>query len=191
MVGINYDAATYVTAQQTAPATAERTVTVDLRPDTVIRARISGTTATGGALSTAVVTTAQTDGLSVVASATNFSSPDMDEGCIFGYSGVNAGQLRKITTSADGTATVTVAFENDSAVGDLYTYFPFYHLDVAADTVTLTTELDEVRANVAGSAAAAELQPIYLELGTLADEGTTKSYVHLVPNNHLLSQSSG
>jgi len=188
MVGVNHDAATYVTAQQTDGTTAERTVTVDIRPDAVIKARISGTTATGGALSTAVVTTATTDGLTVVASATDFTSPSMDEGSIFAYTGVNAGQIRKITSTADGTATVTVAFEYDHAVGDEFIVLPFSAMDVGSDTVTLTTELDEVRANVAISASAAELQCIEILHKDIGAEGTTRTEALFVSGDHVLNR---
>ena len=188
MVGVNYDAATYVTAQQTDGTTAERTVTVDIRPDAIIKARISGSTATGGALTTAVVTTATTDGLTVIASATDFTTPSMDEGTIFGYTGVNARQLRKITGEADGTATVDVAFENDHQVGDEFIVLPFFHMDVGSDTVTLTTELDEVRANVAISASAADLQCIEILQKDVGGEGTTKTFALFVAGDHVLSR---
>ena len=188
MVGINFDAATYVTAQQTDGTTAERTVTVDIRPDAIINARLSGSTATGGALGTAVVTTATSDGLTVVATGTNFTSPQVDEGAIFGYSGVNAGQLRKITGTADGTATVDVAFENDHAVGDEFIVLPFFYMDVGSDTVTLTTELDEIRANVAISTSAADLQVIEILHQDQGGEGTTKTFVLVVANDHVLSR---
>lgn len=191
MVGINFDAATFVTAQQTDGSTAERTVTVDIRPDAVIKARLSGTTATGGAIVTGVVTTNTTTALTVIASATDFTNPSTDEGGLFFIDGVNTRQYRKIITEANGTATVKVAFEKDHQAGDRFFTTPFFPMDVGSDTVTLTTELDEVRQQAAITASGAELQPISVILRDLAGDGLNKSYVLLVAGNHVLTNSSG
>ena len=188
MVGITLDTATYVTAQQTDGSTAERQVLVDIRPDAVIKARLSGTTAAGGALVPVAVTTATTDGLDVT-TASAWNSPSYDEGTAFAYTGVNAGQIRKLTAVGATSGTVTVAFEGDHQVGDQFIRFPFFPMDVGSASLTLCTELTEVRANVAIAATSAcEFQPIELLAGTVANEGTTKSFVLFTPKDHILNR---
>jgi len=190
MVGITLDTATYVTAQQTDGTTAERNVLVDIRPDIVIKSRISDTTASGGALVPVAVTTATTDGLDIT-TASEWSSPSYDEGTVFAYTGVNAGQQRKLTAVSSTAGTVTVAFEGDHQVGDEFIRFPFAVVDVGSASLTLTTELDEVRANVAIQAtSAAEFNTIEILALDKARDGTTKSYVLFVPNDHILNRLS-
>ena len=189
LVGITLDTATYVTAQQTDGTSAERLVTVDIRPDIVVSSRISGTTASGGAISTDVITTATTDGLDVT-TATDWTSTSYDEGTVFGYTGANAGQIRKITSVSSTAATVTVAFDNDHQVGDQFLRFPFAVMDVGSPSVTLTTELNEVRQNLAISSSAAEFVVTEILAQDQAHDGTTQSYVLMVPNDHILNKLS-
>jgi len=187
MVGINFDTATYVTAQQTDGTSAERVVTVDVRPDCIIEALLSGGATASTALTTYAITTATTDGLDVT-TASAWDSPDFDDGAVFGYDGANAGQIRKITTSSGTAATVTVAFDYDHAVGDRFLRFPFWPFDDQSSNVTLGTIFTQVDASIASTSAGAELVPIQILAKTLAGEGTTKSTVLLVPEDHYLNK---
>jgi len=186
MVGITLDTGTYATAQ-VAGSTPEAIVACVINSDMLIEARLSGGATAGTQLGLVAVTTAQTDGLTVVASGTNFASPDMDSGVIWGYDGVNAGQERKITTTADGTATVTVAFAGNSAVGDNYLIAATWPADALAG-VTLTSDFTEVDSTAATSGTLTGLQAVELKLGDIASEGRLKSYVLLFSQDHFMNK---
>lgn len=184
MVGVNIDTATYVTAQQTDGTSAERLVTVIVNPDAVWKARLSGSSTEGTALTTQSVDTATTDGLDVTAG--DFSSTTMDEGSIWGYTGANVGQIRKITSISTTAATVTVAFDYDHAVGDEFLYCSFWPFD--ANTVKLTAAFYEVDAQAAAASNEAEFMPIRIIANDKASEGTLTSAVLMVCRDHVLKQ---
>lgn len=183
MVGVNLDTATYVTAQQTDGTSAARRVTVIINPDAIWKARLSGAAAEGTALTFRDVTTASTDGLAVT-TGDDWTSPTMDEGVVWGYDGPNAGAFRKITSVSVTAATVTVAFDRDTVVGDNFLYAPIWPME--NHTVTLTTNLQEVRQDAAVSVITAALVCINVELKDLGGEGTRKSYGYFVSGNHIL-----
>ena len=185
MVGVNLDTATYVTAQQTDGTSAERLVTVIINPDAVWRARLSGSATEGTALTARTVTTASTDGLAVTAG--DYSGTTMDEGAIWGYSGANVSAIRKITSISTTAATVTVAFDNDIAVGDQFIHASFWPFDV--NTVKLTAAFFEVDAQAAAASNEAEFTPIKYEQRDIAGEGLLKSYVLMVAGDHVLGGS--
>lgn len=189
MVGITLDTATKVTAQQTSPETAERTILVDIRPDAVISCKMSGTTAAGGAIPTVAITQATTNGLDVTTTGTSWTSTSYLYGSAFCYSGRNAGQLRK-TSAVDGnSATVYVAFEADHQIGDEFFQIPFSPMDVDSASITLCTELNEVRLNIAIQASTgAEFNIVEILARDVAHEGTTNSYVLIVANDHILNK---
>jgi len=178
---------TYVTAQDSAGTAGF--VTVVINADALWELLISGGAAAGTALPAAVVTTAQTDGLTVVASATNFTSPQMDSGTIWGYDGANVGQARKITTTADGTATVTVAFDNNSAVNDEYLYAPFWPVDALAG-ITLTSNLVACDGSAASSGTLTGLQAVEVRGGDIGSEGKTKSSVIVFSQDHIFNKGT-
>ena len=130
------------------------------------------------------MTSAATDGLSVT-TGDAFDSPTYDEGSIWGASGSNIGQLRKITSVSSTAATVTVAFANDTVVGDLYGYAPFFPM--AAQTVTLTTELDEIRQDVAVATNTGELVCIELIPNNFLLAGQDRPFGLFMASDHLLA----
>lgn len=183
MVGINLDTATYVTSQTTDGSSAERQVSVIVNPDAILKSRISGAATDGTAMSLRTVTTAAADGLSVT-TGDDWSSPTMDEGVIWGYAGSNIGEYRKITSVSASAATVTVAFDNDTAVGDQYLYAPIFPFE--NHTVTLTTNLTEVRQDAAVAVNTAALVCIGLLPQGIGGEGNLRSYALFVSGNHIL-----
>lgn len=191
MVGINLDTATgaYVTAQQTDGTSPERLVTVIINPDAILKVRIAGS-ATNAALATRDVTTASTDGLSVTTALTDagaavdWASPTMDEGTIWGFKGANTGLKRKITSVSSTVATVTVAFDYDTVVGDKFAYAPIHPMETL--TVTLTTDLKEIRQDAATATNTAALRCINTICRDIANDGLYKSYGIMVSGNHAL-----
>jgi len=83
-----------------------------------------------------------------------------------------------------------VAFPYDTAVGDQFLHANFFPVDAGSVTVTLTATFDEVDTSVAIATNAAELLPIGVDLRDITGNGTLKSYVYLVPVDHLLNRLS-
>jgi hypothetical protein len=182
-IGVNADAAgTYVTAQQTDNSDTARLTSIIMNPLAVYRARLSGGATDGTALTQRTVTTAGTDGLSVTHSAYDASSPEMDEGVIWGYFGANAGKYRKITSTSTTATTVTVAFPYDPAVNDTFLLAPIYPTrSITAQFTTNVTEVD-ASAAIAGDATVVVVEMILLDSG---GEGTINSYALIQFADHL------
>lgn len=186
MVGVTIDTVTFVTAQQTDGTSAERLVTVIINPDAVWEMLMSGGSSEGTALELRDVTTATSDGLSVI-TGDAWDSPSMDEGAVWGFDGVNAGQIRKITSVSSTTATVTVAFDNDHPVGDNFLFAPYWPLD--SNAIQLTTLLTEADASIVVGTGAA-LRCIEIRHGDISNEGRTKSFVLAISDDHVLRETT-
>ncbi len=157
------------TSYSTTQGAVEGVVTLICNPDMILRAQMV-TGATGTSITQDTVATAVSNGLTVVG-GTSVASPDMDEGLIWFTSGANVGESRKITSTSTVTATVLVPFPRASAVGDTFLYAG---VNLGLTGVTLTTDLKNVRADIAiATGASATVWDV--ELG-----GASDSYVHLV-----------
>lgn len=181
LVGISYDTATYATAQ-VASGSPVATVALAIDIDLILQIVMSGGAASGTAETTRAVTTASSTGLAVT-TATDWSSPELDEGRIWGVTGANIGQARKITSTSSTAATVTVAFDNDTVVGDTFGYAPTNPMGTA--TLTLMTELDEFRQDVAVATNTAAY--VCIEMNPNDWLGKGRPFGLFVPNDHLLS----
>lgn len=153
------DPATYSTTQ----GAVEAVWSVIVNPDQILRAQMV-TGAAGTAITGDTVASAVTNGLTVVGGI-SVASPDMDEGILAFTSGANVGQSRKITSTSSVTATVIVPFPRASAVGDTYFYAG---LNIGLTGVTLTTDLTNVRTDIAVSTGAS-LTCLHLDLNGLTD----------------------
>lgn len=140
-IGLALDAApTRNTAQQSDGSDPAVYVTVDVRPDLIVAALLSGGQTAGTALSEFTNTVASTDGLLITAS---FGTA-YDDGYAWGATGANAGILRKIQGAVNTTGTPIIAYPNDIAVGDT-----FYASTVGPGEragVGLTTDLTQIDA---------------------------------------------
>ncbi len=146
MVGLNYDVATYATAQVTG-GSPEAKVRVDIRPDAILNARLSGGATEGTALTQYTISAATTDGLDVT-TGDDWTSPEFDEGAVWGYDGVNASQLRKITATGTTDATPLVAFNGNHQVGDNFLRAPYWPMDDGSPNVQLTAAFLEANAAI-------------------------------------------
>lgn len=164
------------TAYSTTQGDVEGVFSVIINPDIILRAQMV-TGATGTSITQDTVATAVTNGLTVVG-GTSVASPDMDEGLIWFTSGANMGLSRKITSTSTVTATVIVPFPRTSAVGDTFLYAG---LNVGLTGLTLTTDLQNVRADIAINTGA-ELTAIEFDLA-----GSTDSYIYMTPATSVLS----
>jgi hypothetical protein len=181
MVGINYDTATYVTSQQTDGTSAQRRVTVCVNPDIVYRIKLSGGATEDTALALQTVTTASTTGLAVTTAA-EWSNPTFDEGVTWGYDGANAGAFRKVTSVSSTAGTVTVAFDQDTVVGDNFLRAPYWYIQTLA--VQLTTLLTQADASIAAGTGAG-FKVVDMDLKDQTDSGRTNSYIYIVPTDHV------
>ena len=184
-VGVTLDTAVYVTAQQTDGTKAEREVTVIISPEAVFKALMSGGAAEGTALTKYPVTTASSSGLVVTtASIANWASPQWDEGCVWFDDGANVSQKRKVTSVSGTAATVTVAFDQDTVVGDNALRAPYWFMDDTAKTLQATTNLYQADATIAVGTGGA-VKVIDMELNSTGD-----SSVLFVLNDHALGQTT-
>lgn len=181
--GLAIDTATYATAQGASGANIEGLVTVDVRPDAIIKALMSGAATESTALSSISNTSVSTTGTVVTAT---ISSSDMDSGTIWCIGGANVGQSRVITTHTSTTSfTVTTAFNNDIAVGDTFLYVPWSLVGSGAagvdgvSKVGPTTLLYQADASVASGTGGA-VAVFDLELN-----GATNSYVYFQLADHI------
>lgn len=181
LVGVTSDTVTYVTAQQTDGTSAERLVSVNINPTAVWSCLMSGGATEGTALTLYDITTASTDGLTVT---TGDSWTNFDEGVVWGYSGANPGQARKITSSSATAATVTVAFDYDTVVGDNFMRAPYWPCQTT--NVQLTTNLYQVDASIAVGTGA-EFTVVGLILNHIGAEGRTKSYALIYSRDHVFA----
>ena len=150
---------------------------VIVNPDAILRAKMV-TGATGTAITGDTIVTAASNGLTAVG-GTSVASPDMDEGILWYTSGANVGKSRKITSMSSVTATVLVPFAAN-AVGDTYCYAG---INIGLTGVTLTTDLKNVRTDIAIATGAA-LTCIDLELN-----GVNDSYAHFTMADNVWTNS--
>ncbi len=184
MVGLAIDTATYVTAQQTDGSSAERTVRVRWNPDLAIRARMSGDGTTGTALTIRTVDTVSADGLTITTGDDWTSSPNTDSGTVWGYSGANTAQRRKITSATSVACLVKVAFDQDTVVGDRFLFAPFWPGDLDSDNVTMTSDFREIDTSADKNNATGTLVPFFVEFLDASGDGSLKSSVLMLPGDH-------
>lgn len=146
-IGLAIDGApTRNTAQQTNNSDPAVYVSIDARPDLLMRSVLSGGSTDGTALEEVSNLTASTNGLLITTTANQSA---YDDGVAWGATGANAGKLRKIT-AVTTTSTPIIAYPSDIAVGDTFYFCTFGKGERAG--VTLTTALTQVDASSDGQA---------------------------------------
>lgn len=188
VVGITMDTNTLVTAQQTDKSDTARTVTVIINPLGVYKAKLSGGATENTALAKVPVTTASTDGLSVTTNS-DWTSPETDEGMIFGYDGANAGVLRKVTSTSSTAATLLVALPVNTVIGDNFFRVPFCCSPAGYETqyVQLTTNLYQVDQSAAVNTNNVNFRVVEAELFDAGRSGITTSSAFLIANGSVWS----
>lgn len=183
-IGLTLDAqATRNTAQQTGNADPAVYVTVDVRADAIIRARLSGGSTAGTALTENSNTVASTSGLlTTLALASAY-----DDGYIWGAAGANAGVLRKVTAVAGTNETPIVAFPFDIAVGDTFYAATFGPAEDAGVQLTSNVvEIDATADNQSGN----NFRCVDFDHRHKADRGATESYALIVFYDHMFGGGS-
>ncbi len=185
LVGVTLDTqATLVTAQQTDGSDPERQVSVIINPDAVFEALLSGGATENTALTQYDVTTASTTGLAIT-TGDDWTTPQFDEGMLWGYDGANPGIARKITSTSTTAATITVALPADTVVGDNFLRAPFWPGE--NQFVQLSTVFTQVDASVTIDADNNNFRVLEVRALDSSGEGNTKSSVMLSPFDHLFA----
>lgn len=178
-IGVTHEAAaTRNTAQQSDGSDPQALVTVDIRPDALIKARCSGGSSSGTVLSEFTETAGSSDGLTITAAI----GAGYDDGYAIGATGANAGVWRKITAVDGSTATAVIAFPRDIAVGDTFYAFTFGPSEDAG--VTLTSDLTEVDATADGQAND-NFRCVRMEWRSKGKRGARETYAYLAWFDHL------
>lgn len=168
------------TAQQTDGSDPARMVSLIINPDAVWKAKLSGGATSGTALSPLTNTVASTTGLlTTLALGTAY-----DDGVIWGYTGANAGILRKVTAVGGTNETPIIAFPQDIAVGDTFLPCTFGPGEDAG--FDLTTDLDEVNAT-ADAQATDNFRCVDFFHKDFADRGNIDSYVEMMLIDHIFA----
>lgn len=196
-LGMNIDTATMTRAQNASFSEIEEYVSIVVNPDAVWQSRLSGTAASGGALTAYYNTVASATGILLTLSATSgggtVDTSAWDDCPIFCYSGANAGHWRS-AQPADATdinfpVATGQAWSKALAVDDRFFGVP---LSLGStQSATFTTALDEVNALVSTSVnTASYYRAIDFLLNDVGGNGLTHSYVNLICSDHQFSGSA-
>lgn len=162
-------------------------VSVIVNPDAVWRARMSG-----GAASSTAVTIDDTSGASADGTVLT-GVTTRDDGMVWCYEGANIGHFRR---ADDASGSVAMNFPNPVATGDTFLAAPgcpgagFADSNANLIFLTLTTELDQIRVDAAGSATLDNYLVVDMEMNNITNEGENNSFYHVVPNAHLYGSIS-
>lgn len=177
-IGVSLDAQpTRNTAQQPNDADPAVYVTVNVRPDQIVKARLSGGATAGTALPEFTNSVLSTNGLLITAAF----GTGYDDGYAWGASGANAGRVRKIT-SVNTSGTPIIPFPSDIAVGDLFyavTFGPYE--DAGVQLTSNIAEVDATGDNQSGT----NFRCIGLRALAKADGGARGSFAELVFTDHI------
>jgi len=168
-VGISTQAVTQVNTQLVG-TDQQASMQVGINPDMILRVRMSGTAATGGALATIAALTISADGLDNGGVGTASFT-------IWGHTGPNTETFR-VQSAAD---VPSVAWPYVNAVGDEWLEAGC-NVGMFGAGITLTTELDEFDASGTFNTTD-NFNAVRVEGYGASHEGTTKSYVHVVPGD--------
>ena len=184
MMGITID--TTGTVSATADL-ADTLVSVDVRPDAIIKTKISGGDAADTALTAQATTSADATGVN----ANGVTS--IVDGSIWGYDGANTGQ-RSLRISDVVTGSVTISFDSAVASGDTFivTGQAPGSIGIVAGAnayMDLTANSDQVRGDIAITDTDNFIL-LEVEARGVADQGTTNSYYLMTSNNHAFGSST-
>jgi hypothetical protein len=178
-LGVTLDAqATRNTAQQTDNSDPAVYVSVIVNPDAVWKAKMSGGSASNTAITTQTNTVADSTGLLTTLALDSA----YDNGYIWGYTGANAGVLRKVTAVAGTNEVPIIAFPHDIAVGDTFLAATFGPGALNGCQLTTTLEQVDVTADIQSTD---NFRVVEFEVRDSSDSGTTNSFCYLSIFDHL------
>lgn len=174
---------TYSTTQGSGTSSAERAVSLIINPFAVWSWKMSGGATENTVLALQTVTTASAGGTAVTTAA-EWSNPTYDEGITWGYTGPNAGRMRKVTSVSSTAGTLTIPLDYATVVGDTFLRAPYWPMQTV--TIQLSTLLTQADASIAvGTGAPFRVTEMLLRDST--DSGISNSFVLGVSNSHALN----
>jgi len=180
-VGINLD--TSGTIGATGVTAAGILVSVSVRPDAIIKAKMSNGDTSDTALTIQSCTAASATGV-IATTVTTF-----DNGACWGYDGANAGEVRKTDDDA-GSFSINMPYA--IASGDRFLAVHGYPCSVELtnwECYDLTATLDQINATTAVTDMD-NFATFDLICGDISTNGESNSYYLLIANNHLFGSSS-
>ena len=178
-LGVTLDAqATRNTAQQTDNSDPAVYVSVIINPDAVYKVKMSGGSTSNTAITTQTNTVADSTGLlTTLALGTAY-----DDGYIWGYTGANAGVLRKVTAVGGTNEVPIIACPFDIAVGDTFLAATFGPGALNGVQLTTTLEQADVTADIQSTD---NFRVVEFDVRDSSDSGSTNSFCYLTIFDHL------
>ena len=168
------------TSQQSDGSNPESLVSVAINPGAVYQAILSGDNGRRSALTVFTETAGSSSGALITAAI----GTAYDDGYVWGYSGQNAGALRKIEAVDGSTASAEIAFQFDIAVGDQFLAVPFGPAEDAG--MALTDDLDEIDASM-DNQSEPNFRCVELAYRDATGNGRYDSSAHIILCDHLFS----
>lgn len=160
-------------------------VSVNVRPDAIIRGRMSGSSTAGTALTANPTTGASATGVVTTGVTT------IDDGGVYGYDGANMGELRR---ADDNAGSLSMAMPSAIALGDNFLVgngYPFSGAAAAAGDnlfFDFTTDLLEIDAATdVGDMDNFVCFDMFVQVG---DDALSGSYYELCYNDHMLGANA-
>ena len=145
------------------------------------KAKMSGGSTSNTAITIQTNTVADSTGLlTTLALGTAY-----DDGYIWGYTGANAGVLRKVTAVGGTNEVPIIAFPYDIAVGDTFLAATFGPGALNGCQLTSTLEQLDVTADIQSTD---NFRVVEFEVKDSSDSGTTNSFAYLTIFDHLFAQ---
>ena len=176
-LGVCQEDVTYSTTQATDGSDLDRLAKVVVNPDAVWKAKLSGGAADDALLPVLTVDTADSAGLSV---ETDVDTGNYDNGTVWGLSGANKGQVRKVDEETGNHISVLVPFLAIS-VGDTF-LASWLHQFGPNQVVQLTTSLKQID-HAAATAHATDVEVVCVDLLT---NGRGNSFALIMFDSHVL-----
>ncbi len=156
-------------------------VTVDVRPDAIMRAKMSGSGTEDTALNNQATSAASALGVVTTGVTT------LDDGVVWGYEGANAGSFRR---ADDTSGSVSIAFPNAIASGDQFLAAQGFMGVVATSQQMLELSAAFTQVDITTTDSDNDNFTIFdWELKDVGGDGTTNSYYHLIAWQHIYSGS--
>jgi len=176
-LGVCQEDLTYSTTQATDGSDLDRLAKVIINPDAVWKTKLSGDASDDTLLPVLTVDTADSTGVSV---ETGEAALEFDNGTIWGLTGGNKGQVRKVDEITGNHFSVLVPFLA-IAVGDTF-LASHLHQFGPTQTAQLTTSLKQINSAVA-TAHATDVEVVCVDLLT---NGRGDSFALILFDSHVL-----
>ncbi len=174
--GVALDNATHSTVQGVGN---EGKVTVDLRADAIIRARLSGGATVGTSMPTLTNTVQDTTGLTI--SAADVSASEMNSGTVWRINpGGQSSETRIISEDTDNVSIVVTVPFSSIEVGDTFMAIPQSFIGAGGGAFQLTTDFTEIDGDIVSGTGVAGATANILAFGV------DDSFIDFISHEHAM-----